>query len=158
MKKEYKNRKKNWGHKERDALRSFQDIRKEIINNYDPALDSEIIEKIAKLIRGLMKHDTEKCVDEYNKNRRILYKPDHPTNTCDPFTGNWAEHLMHTEWLEGILRDEGFEIKTLSGYCPYDRSLHKKFIKNMLNISIRIFRRKSLLLSLYYILSASFNV
>jgi hypothetical protein len=46
---------------------------------------------LAKKTRGLMKDDIEKLVEEYIASGKITYQPDHPTNTCDPYTGNWAD-------------------------------------------------------------------
>ena len=155
---EYKNREKKWGHKERDSLRSFLDIRKKIISNYDPTLHPETIEEISKSTRGLVKQDIEKCIDEYKKIGKISYKPDHPTNTCDPYTGNWAEHLMDTEWLERILRDEGFEVKILSGYYSYSQNNRLRLIMNLLNFSIKHLGKSGLFISPYYVIYADYNV
>ncbi|MHC4394350.1 MAG: methyltransferase domain-containing protein [Planctomycetota bacterium] len=157
LKFEYVEREKKWGHKERDTLRSFLDIRREIVADYEPGLSPEVKEDIARLTRGLMKHDIERCVDEYKEKGSILYRPNHPTNTCAPYTGNWAEHLIETEWLESILRDEGFEVKILSGYWTYSNRIHKRFVKNILNIAIRYLGRSGLILSPYYVVYADYN-
>ena len=155
---EYKEREKKWGHKERDSLKSYLEIRKEIINKYNSSLTSQEVETIAKLTRGLMKHDIEKCLDEFKTTGRISYKPDHPTNTCDPNTGNWAEHLMETEWLENILINEGFQVKILSGYYGYTDVVYKRAIRNLLNIGIKVLRKNALFLAPYYIVYADYNV
>ena len=42
--------------------------------------------------------------------------PVHPTNTCDPRTGNWAEHLMDLGTLRKKLAARGFESRILTGY------------------------------------------
>lgn len=155
---EYQDRVKKWGHKERDTLRGYLAARKEIVNHYSPEADRNTIDEIAKSTRGLMKQDIEKCVDEYRKTGEISYKPDHPSNTCDPYTGNWAEHLMDTEWLESILKEEGFEVKILSGYWPYSKNIYKRMIKNLLNLGIKNIGKAGLFISPYYVLYADYDV
>ena len=155
---EHKDREKKWGQKKRDSLRSYLEMRKEIVREYDSSLGSEKVNRIAELTRGLMKHDIEKCVDKYNKTGKFSYKPDHPTNTCDPYTGNWAEHLMESDRLENILKDEGFEVKILSGYWPFSKNIYKNFILKLLNIGIRLLGKNALLFSPHYIVYGDYNV
>ncbi len=152
---EYQNRERKWGHKERDALRSYLDIRREIIASYDPSLSRSEVENLARLTRGLMRQDIERSVDEYRENEDISYRPKHPTNTCDPYTGNWAEQLLEVEWLESILRDEGFESEVLCGHWPRSGSIHKRWVKRSLNAAIRSFGKKGLALAPYYVLYAN---
>ena len=154
---EYKNRELKWGHKERDTLRSYFEIRKEIISNYHSELSSEIVENIAKSTRGLIKQNIEKCVDEYIKDGKISYKPDHPTNTCDPYTGNWVEHLMNTKWLENILRNEVFEVKILSGYWKNSNHILQRLITELLNLGIKYLGTKALYIAPYYIVCAEYD-
>jgi len=154
---EYRDRERKWGHKERDSLRSYLDLRMEIIRTYDPALSGGTVEEIARLTRGLMKRDIEKCVDEYKTRGEISYRPDHPTNTCDPYTGNWAEHLIKAEWLEGILRDEGFEAEILSGYYLSPAAPCKRVITAILNTGIKYLGAWSLFLAPYYIVYADYR-
>lgn len=154
---EHKDKEKQWGHKERDALKSFLNIRKEIIAGYAPDLPAEDVDLLASGTRGLIKEDIEKCVDEYRGKGSISYRPDHPTNTCDPYTGNWAEHLMEPEWIEKILGEEGFEVRTLSGFYAYVEKFHIRFIKNILNIVIKLFGKAALPVSPYYVIFADYR-
>jgi hypothetical protein len=151
---EYIDREKKWGHKERDALESYFGIRKTIIADYEPQLTLQEVEKLAKSTRGLMKPDIEKCLDEYKQTKNISYKPKHPTNTCDPYTGNWAEHLMHSEYLENILRKEGFEVEILNGYWKYSNKAYGRMLGNTVNLLIKHLGKKGLFLSPYYIVYA----
>lgn len=151
---EFTDRKRQWGHKERDSLKGYFTIRKEIIANYEPQLSFQVIEKIAKQTRGLMKQDIEKSVDEYKQVGSISYKPDHPTNTCDPYTGNWAEHLMQSEYLENILQQEEFEVKVLNGYWKYSNKVYGKLLGNIVNLLIKHLGKRGLFLSPYYIVYA----
>lgn len=152
---EYKNRKKEWGHKERDILRAFFDVRKDIISAYAPKLSSKQVEWLSHSTRGLIKSQIEKCVAEYLKRGNIDYHPTHPTNTCDPYTGNWCEHLISKLWLKNVLQDAGFEVKILPGYYSTHGSLLKRGFKIILNTMIYLLGRKSLFISPYYVVYAN---
>lgn len=157
---EHENREKIWGHKERDSLRAYYDIRKEIIASYAPELDSDEIEQIARTTRGLMTSDTMACVGEYRHQGSISYSNDHPTNTCDPYTGNWCEHLMETDWLEGILRESGYSVKVMAGYfhSSQSQSFPKRIISSLLDNLIRLLGRRSLFIAPYFIIFAERNM
>ena len=152
---ELENREKQWGHKERDSLQSYLDIRKEMIEAYAPELDVEAVRKLAQATRGLIKQDIEKCVEEYRQKGSITYQMDHPTNTCDPNTGNWCEHLMDLNWLKQFVEKQGFQVEMLAGTYSTSGSLPKKLIKILINTFIRVLGRKGMTLSPYYILYAN---
>jgi 2-polyprenyl-3-methyl-5-hydroxy-6-metoxy-1,4-benzoquinol methylase len=154
---EYRSRNKVWGWKERDSLKSYLEIRKDIILTLAPGLPQEEIENLARLTRGLKKEDIEECVNSYINKGTINYKIDHPTNTCDPLTGNWAEHLMDAEWLSAILAKEGFNVEILPGYWGYTDNILKGLISKMLDALICTFQRKALYIAPYFILYASHN-
>jgi 2-polyprenyl-3-methyl-5-hydroxy-6-metoxy-1,4-benzoquinol methylase len=154
---EYKNREKKWGHKERDSLRAFLDVRKNMISEYAPDLNFEIVEQLARSTRGLIQRDIEKCVDEFRLQGSITYHIDHPTNTCDPYTGNWCEHLMDFEWLEQILKNEGFSVQIVPGrYNTYEPFL-KKSVKVFFNAVIQLFGRWVMFIAPYYVVYADFT-
>ena len=157
VKAEHTDREKTWGHKDRDALKSYLKIREEIIRNHAPALPPETVGTLAKLTRGLMKRDIEKCVDEYTAGGGISYKPDHPTNTCDPYTGNWTEHLMDTERLRSVLEEEGFNAAVLNGYYSNRGGAHRKMVTNFLNLLINNLGQTAAPLAPYYILFARYQ-
>lgn len=153
---EYENREEAWGHKKRDTSRSFLDIRREIIKDYRPELGRKEREELASRTRGLAKPDIEKCVDEYCTTGSTRYEPTHPTNTCDPYTGNWQERFMETEWLEAILRDEGFKVEIRCGYWSYSKGFWKRLAKKMLNMAIGNLGKHGLVLSPSYIICADY--
>lgn len=135
---EYTDREKKWGHKERDSLRSYFNIRKEIILNHAKILTKEEANQLAQATRGKIEPDIKKCVDEYLKTGCIPPELDHPTNTCDPYTGNWAEHLMDPYRLKDILSQEGFKAKVLNGYYGHYDSYIKRVLAKTLNTCIYI--------------------
>ena len=153
---EYKNREKKWGHKERDSLQAYFDVRKNMISAYAPDLSCEIVEQLARSTRGLIQQDIEKCVDEFRRQGRITYHLDHPTNTCDPYTGNWCEHLMEFEWLEQILKNEGFPVKIMTGRYNTYGALLKKIVKVFCNAMIQLLGRWGMFIAPYYVVYADF--
>jgi hypothetical protein len=153
---EYKNRDKKWGDKERDSLHAFLDIRKNMIAAYAPELDMKTVDQLALSTRGLIQRDIYKGIDEFRLQGKITYHMDHPTNTCDPYTGNWSEHLMDFKWLEQVFKKEGFSVKILPGlYGTYVSPL-KKCIRVFLNAIIHLLGRGSLFLAPYFIVCADF--
>jgi hypothetical protein len=151
---ENKDRNPDWGHKQRDSLQSYLNLRKEIIKNYAPALSSADINRLAVTTRGLYKDDIEKCIDEYKTAGKIVYCPVHPTNTCDPLTGNWSEHLMDTQWIKKVFQEEGFEVSIKSGFYAYTANKVQCYIKYLLNLLINLLHQKHLWISSYYVLYA----
>jgi len=157
---EHKSRQKVRGHKERDSLHAYYDIRKEIIASYAPELGSNEIEEIARITRGLMTPDIMACVDEYRHNGYITYSNDHPTNTCDPYTGNWCEHLMEPEWLERVLKESGYSVEIMSGYfhSSTSHSFPKRIAASVLDNLISRLGGHGLFIAPYFIVFAEHNV
>lgn len=147
---EYEDLTKTWGHKERDTLQSFLAVRKKIIQSYAPQLSVADAEILAKATRGLIKEDIEKCVDEFLSTGSISYKMEHPTNTCDPLTGNWSEHLMSLSWLETYLQSLGFKTQLIPGYYPISGPWINRIIKYIINGWINRRKRKGMRLAPYF--------
>lgn len=116
---EFEDRDPYFGHKERDALESYYKIRKQIIEENASDLSPFEVEEITKRTRGMIERDIIKIVDSYKISKVLPPEPEHPTNTCDPYTGNWAEHLMDIYQLKNQLSNLGFRSKILPGYYGY---------------------------------------
>lgn len=151
---EYKDREKKLGHKERDCLKSFLKVRKEMIYEYLQEIDKELTkEKITQLAsntRGMMEADIQKCVDEYLNTGKSFPGLSHPTNTCDPYTGNWAEHLMDPYYLANILSKTRFRVKILSGYYGHSENIIKRFLGRFLDIAIYISQKQGIRIAPFY--------
>jgi len=132
---EYLNREDKPGHKQRDILKAYYDVRREIISKYAPKLSPDEVERLTKATRGLIAQDIKHCVDVYLESGKICRQPDHPTNTCDPYTGNWAEHLMDIRMLKQVLVNNGFIVKILAGYYGGGSPL-KRIVACWLNLLI----------------------
>jgi len=131
VKAEFSDTDEYFGRKKRDALESYYSIRKRMIQRYAPDLSFFEIEVLATRTRGMIERDIVSVVDNYKITKKFPKKPDHPTNTCDPFTGNWAEHLMDVYQLKDQLEDAGFRSKIIPGYYgnPQKRG---KFINHLI--------------------------
>lgn len=153
---EYKDREKKWGHKERDCLQAYLGVRKNMISLYATDLSPEQVDKLACSTRGLIQQDIEKYVDEYRRQGSITYHPNHPTNTCDPYTGNWCEHLMDFGWLQQILKNEGFSVEIIPGRYNTSGSLLKKSVKLLLNAMNQLLGRQGMFAASYYVVYADY--
>ncbi len=149
---EYIDREKKTDHKERDLEKSFFKTRIKIIKNYNSKLDDLIVEKLAKKTRGLIKKDIEKCIDEYIKKGLVSYEPDKILNTCDPYTGNWAENVMSHKWLVETFNKNNLNLLILPGFYLDSNSYFKNLIKYLLNSFIKYFKNYSMFIAPYYIL------
>jgi len=140
---------------ERDCAESFLKVRKKIIKNYNPELDSAQLQELATATRGMMKKDIETSVACYQKTKIIPKKLTHPTNTCDPFTGNWAEHLIDLSKFKKTMTANGFRVKILAGYWNRDpKSYPKKILTNLINILISSVGSKGIILAPSYLVVA----
>jgi 2-polyprenyl-3-methyl-5-hydroxy-6-metoxy-1,4-benzoquinol methylase len=151
---EYENREAKWGHKARDTLQAYLEVRRTIISEYAPELVQAQVEELARATRGLMKQDIEKCVDEYQSKGSISYQPNHPTNTCDPLTGNWCEHLMSFDWLEQAVEASGFSVRIFPGSYFVSGSFPKRNAKILINTLLQVFGRRFMFLAPYFVLIA----
>ena len=151
---ESRDRKKEWGHKDRDTLTAYADLRKQIISAHAPQLSAQQVEQLTRETRGLMKPDIERCVDEYRAKGKHSYVPDHPTNTCDPLTGNWCEHLMDPDWLRARVEEAGFKVQILPGNYAVNGGLIKGAKKLAVNTLISLLGNGSMFVAPYFFLCA----
>jgi hypothetical protein len=151
---EYKDRDTKWGKKPTDCLQSHLKVRRKMVSKYLQEYQKEMtdaqIELFAKNTRGMIEKDIRKCLDEYFQTGKVPEEPSHPTNTCDPYNGNWAEHLMDPYSLASILYDTGFEVEILSGYYGSVSHLAKRIIGQCLNVPIYLFKKQGIRLAPFF--------
>lgn len=151
---EYKDRENKFGHKDRDSLRSYLSVRKDMICEHIQELNKSLTEyeinQLSKKTRGKIENDIRKSVDEYLKTGIFPEELKDPTNTCDPITGNWAEHFMDPFQLKRILSKEGFNACVLSGYYGRSKNVLKRSIAVFLNILISALRKQSIKIAPFY--------
>lgn len=116
---EFKDREFYFGHKERDALESYYKLRKRIIEGNASDLSPLEVEELTKRTRGMIERDIINVINNYKISKMLPPMTEHPTNTCDPYTGNWAEHLMDIYQLKNQLNHVGFRSDIFPGYYGY---------------------------------------
>lgn len=115
---EFIEREEKFGRKKRDSLKAYFDSRLEVIKQYLTKIGQELKEAeiiaLAFLTRGKKVEDIRIAVDCYLENN-MLPEPDcfFRYNTCDPYTGNWSEHVIDFEELEHYLETIGFRTRLL---------------------------------------------
>jgi 2-polyprenyl-3-methyl-5-hydroxy-6-metoxy-1,4-benzoquinol methylase len=153
---EYEDQKRILGWDERDCSRAFLNVRKDIILEYlrslNRKLDDDKVEQLARNTRGMVKAGIQKSLDDYLKTGKLPQEPSHPTNTCDPYTGNWAEHLMDLNNLVRILSNTGFKAELLAGYYSGSlsgslKNIIKRYMGGFLNIVIRLSKKHGIRVS-----------
>lgn len=152
---EYQDRSEKFGRKPTDATRAILNIRREIITSYAPSLPVAAIDRLSLLTRGLMKHDIEAAVDSFKATGKYPDPIRHPTNTCDPYTGNWFEHLMDPYQLAHQLTRSGFSASVKCGYYDSAGSAFKASFKGVLNAFITNLGGQGLRIAPYYALFAT---
>jgi 2-polyprenyl-3-methyl-5-hydroxy-6-metoxy-1,4-benzoquinol methylase len=129
--------------KERDSLKPHLQTRKEIITAQFSNLNEVQIDKLAKATRGLIKADIINFINDYLKTNTLKSSLVSGTNTCDPHTGNWVEHLIEIEQYNDLFIKNGFTFNVVNGFyntnysikwlnliTPFVNILIKKFGKN----------------------------
>jgi 2-polyprenyl-3-methyl-5-hydroxy-6-metoxy-1,4-benzoquinol methylase len=151
---ELQDRPQQEGHKERDSVKAYKTLRREIIQENAPHLGEQEIEHLATLTRGMIQTDIEKAVDAYQKSGDLPPTPEHPTNTCDPLTGNWAEHLMDPYRLRDTLATNGFRVEVLNGYYGHPQNKLKQIVGFLINLAIYQLKKSGIYLSPFYTIYA----
>ena len=121
---EQEDRKYTFEWKKRDSLRAYASIRMEIVKNEYlaqclPEPDNFILSKLVASTRGLMIQDIQNAVRHYIADGTLpINDARFPSNTCDPITGNWAEHLMDFSELLTILK-KSFDVSYIYPEAEY---------------------------------------
>jgi 2-polyprenyl-3-methyl-5-hydroxy-6-metoxy-1,4-benzoquinol methylase len=131
---------------------SFLEERKRIIRNKFPELRNNDIDLLAFRSRGLRKDDIEKIVNDYIKTGEIYYRIDHPTNTCDPYTGCWTEKLVNLKQLKIFIKNNNLNVDISNSFYSCSRNKILNAPKFILNQLIRVLGPKNLFFSPTYTL------
>lgn len=143
------------GHKQRDCAIAYRTVRAAMIREAEPSLAAEQVDRLAALTRGYMARDVGDAARIFARTGREPRALEHPTNTCDPFTGNWEEHLMDPYGLASLLRSGGMKAQVVAGYWGTPRSRAKAPVAMALNTAIRLGGvRLGLRLAPYYAICA----
>lgn len=151
---EYQGHQRHEGWKD-DALHtSFLQARREIIHNSFPGIDKDTIDALARQTRGLRKDDIVRVVSDFLETGEMKYHIKDPTNTCDPFNGNWSEHLINLKELRQIIVDSGMTVKLTNSYYSYSGNAMLNLPKYLLNLFLRTGNNQNLWFSPTYSVEA----
>jgi 2-polyprenyl-3-methyl-5-hydroxy-6-metoxy-1,4-benzoquinol methylase len=145
------------GRKPTDTTKALFDLRSEIIRERCSKLSSSEVRKISSLTRGLLLEDIKNVVDEYVSSGTLPRLTLHPTNTCDPFTGNWFEQLLDHKNLIEILKRRDFDAVVYPGFYGVTSQGVKGGVKRIINFLISLSWPKGLYLAPYYCLKAVYK-
>lgn len=118
-----------------------------IIRNKFPHLSKHEIILLSKETRGLIINDIEKIVFEYIKTGKINYKMVHPTNTCDPYTGSWAEKLIDLNQIKALIKELKMSVRITNSFYCYSGNNTLNVLKYLLNLVIKLSGPTNLFLS-----------
>lgn len=152
---EFIKREKKFGHKEGDTLDAYTHIRTNMIKKFTQNnMDSHDVDLLVRLTRGLKESDILKCVKNYVNHENLPINSDlsFPSNTCDPYTGNWAERLMNPYKLLEKLKKYGFDPRLFPGIYEFDYRFILKIIGRFATIIMKMFPSYAINLALYYII------
>ncbi len=147
-------REETFGHKKRDELRAYRRIREEIIRKCgDGRLDPSSVETLVERTRGLAEADIRRVVGDFLQNGHLPPLPRHPTNTCDPLTGNWADRLESPFILKHQLEQRRFEVTLIPGRYGKPNGSAKHLTAIFLDRIIRLLGAHGVRLSNSFILA-----
>lgn len=144
------------GWKADDLARPFIEVRREWIAEHAPELSPQEHNWMATHSRGLYGKGLFEAVDRYRRHGSW----DHPlpgaTNTCDPRSGNWTEHLIDMDAFCDYLEELGYRTDLKAVRYSYSGSGPKDNLKKALNRMMARFPRWARHLAPAYLLSARF--
>lgn len=152
---ELSDREQKFGSKKRDPLEAYSKIRRKLIKDLNPDLSEDQVDYLVTATKGLIEYDIKKAVNEFSTSGTVTLKqkyPQYPSNTCDPYTGNWAEHLMDIYQLRNVLQSQNFQADIWRGYYGDSNTLLKCLAARSLNLLIKNLGRRGMALSPFFTL------
>lgn len=146
-----------FGRKSTDTTLSLKKQRELIIRNFylknNEVFKENELEFLIRNTRGLIVKDIEMYLSDYLVSGIFNYFPDHPTNTCDAFTGNWFERLMNPYDLKNDFNTNFDNIFVNIGFY-YSIITNKFFVpKFLVNTIMKLLPKKvAIRLSPFYII------
>ncbi len=132
--------------KETETELSYFDIRKKIIQTEYQHFSESDLHHLTTVTRGMIEAEIKKAAHRFRNSEMIICKEKHPTNTCDPYTGNWAERLLTFDQYKEMAKPS-YEVKFFGTF--YNRGakgLLKKYAGRFLNLIISFLGNKGRIL------------
>lgn len=141
---------KTYGWKEIDANTSYKEERSRIIQKRFPLLNETEVNHLVGKTRGLRIEDIENLVQKFIDGKRIDYQIKHPTNTCDPYTGNWVEHLINLKELKQLIEKNDLRVEITNSSYGFNDNKKLNIVKYFLNQLIKVSKPSFLFFSPTY--------
>lgn len=137
-----------WGSRKRDKKNASIEVRKRIIGEHVGTLSDHEVERLAISTRGKRRDDILKAVDDYMATGVTGSAPAHPTNTCDPNTGSWFEHLLPVGEFRRLMEKNGFQYFAKNGFYNTNyRQWYLNLIAPVLNWQMRLLGNSGIVLA-----------
>lgn len=116
----------------------YQNQRREIAEQLLPSTAADQLDKVAEATRGLGQDDLKQAISRFAANGELPDPAVHGTNTCEPVSGTWAEHIISFNAYRKLIRRDQYELQFKPGFWDthYSRKL-KNMVSAMLNTVIR---------------------
>jgi 2-polyprenyl-3-methyl-5-hydroxy-6-metoxy-1,4-benzoquinol methylase len=137
-----------WGEAKVDTQFSGINQRKKIIATAFPEFKAEEVDRLSELTRGKIRADIIAAAGDYKKTGKFPSAPADRTNTCDPETGSWVEHLLPLSEYRRLIEKNGFRFDFINGF--YNTAYSRKYlnlITPFLNLAIRALKKKGTFLA-----------
>ena len=139
-----------FGHKDRDSLRPYMNIRRETVRAAAPDLSDSVVDDLAARSRGLIVSDIERLVVEPYRAGLPTFLPAHPTNTCDPLNGNWCEQLLDFDRLRVMAEQAGLRATFGFGRYALAGTVGQDTVRRSLNAAMTMLGKNGIRLAPYY--------
>ena len=106
------------------------------------------LHELAKQTRGLAGNDLTNAVQSYSTSKIMPDAARYYTNTCQPSTGVWAEHMIPFKEYRNAIGIENYSIIFLPGFWDtHYRAAWKNIITKMMNAIIAIMGRAGVVIA-----------
>ena len=120
--------------------------RLEIIKSSGLMRDEKDRQKLAKKTRGLAVDDLHHAIESCSTSKQFPDPARHYTNTCQPSTGVWAEHMITFDDYRRNIGTENYTVVFLPGFWDTHYSKGwKNIFSRLMNVLIRLMGKTGVL-------------
>jgi SAM-dependent methyltransferase len=135
-----------------NAHPSYRSMREQLIREAAPDLNDADLKQLVSRTRGLIKEDILLALKRFQSDGQLPSELGHPTNTCNPLTGSWTEHLIPIEAYRAAFDEAGFSFRYCPGHFDVQKTGWRKQRNQLLN---RLIPAAGLRLAPYIILTGT---
>lgn len=94
----------------------YRQQRLAIIAEMAPAVSTAVLQRLATLTRGMALAEIREAVTHYLATETFPAALNTGSNTCDPYTGVWAEHLLNEAEYRQLIDETYYSISFKAGF------------------------------------------